>query len=147
MGGGALAARPAGRPALTARRGGSGPRDGGVEATSTRRGGGGGRRGGGVEAADIKEARRGGNKGNGGGAPGFGVEGSSRKPERSRRGGGARGAAAEDNQRGAWKEEVRKKREKIGHGLIYTKGLRHRVIISTGAFEGLRHQFVAHPVP
>ena len=56
------------------------------------------------------EARRGGAKGNGGGAPGFGVEGSSRKPERSRRGGGVRGAAAEDDRRGAWKEEVKKKR-------------------------------------
>ena len=56
------------------------------------------------------EARRGGAKANGGGALGFGVEGSSRKPEGSRRGGGARGAAAEDDRRGAWKEEVRKKR-------------------------------------
>ena len=30
--------------------------------------------------------------------------------------------------------------KKTGHDLIYTKGLKHRVIISTGAFEGLRHQ-------
>jgi hypothetical protein len=42
--------------------------------------------------AGVEEARRGGAKGNGGGAPGFGVEGSSRKPERSRRGGGGRSA-------------------------------------------------------
>ena len=58
----------------------------------------------------------------------------------SRRG---QGEAAEDDRRGAWKEEEKK----TGHGLIYTKGLRHRVIISTGAFEGLRHRFVTHPVP
>jgi len=37
--------------------------------------------------------------------------------------------------------------KKTGHGLIYTKGLRHRVIISTGAFAGLRHRFLTHPVP
>ena len=54
--------RPAGRPALTARRGGSDPRDGGVEAASTRRGGGDGRRGGGIEAAGVEEARRGGRR-------------------------------------------------------------------------------------
>ena len=40
--------------------------------------------GGGVEAAGVEEARRGGAKGNGGGAPGFGVEASSRRPGRSR---------------------------------------------------------------
>ena len=28
-----------------------------------------------------------------------------------------------------------------GHVHIYIKGLRYRVIISTGAFEGLRHRF------
>jgi hypothetical protein len=37
--------------------------------------------------------------------------------------------------------------KKTGHGLIYTKDLRHRVIISIGAFEGLRHRFLTHPVP
>ena len=61
--------------------------------------------------------------GNDGGAPGFGVEGSSRKPERSRRGSGARGAAAEDNLRGAWKEEGRKKRRKQGTALYTPKAL------------------------
>ena len=62
--------------------------------------------------AGVEEACRGGAMGNDGGAPGFGVEGSSRKPERSRRGGGARGAAAEDDRRGAWKEEAVRKKKK-----------------------------------
>jgi len=64
----------------------------------------------------VEEARRGGAMGNGGGAPGFGVEGSSRKPERSR-------PAAKDDRRGAWKEEVRKKRRIQGTELYTPKAL------------------------